>query len=286
MTTAVALKNSENMLIGPIGSLDHYIQAVNAVPMLSAEEEHELATQLREHDDLDAARKLVLSHLRFVVHIARGYAGYGLPLNDLIQEGNVGLMKAVRRFDPTVGVRLVSFAVHWIRAEIHEFVLRNWRLVKVATTKAQRKLFFNLRSAKKHLGWLTKDETEAVARDLGVAPHDVTEMELRLAGQDLSLDPNPADDDDFAPSAYLPAADANPADTIEQVDWAENVQEALEGALERLDPRSRDILAKRWLGETKVTLQELANEYGVSAERIRQIEANAIGKLKTLMEAA
>lgn len=286
MTTAVALRNSENMLIGPIGSLDHYIQAVNGVPMLSAEEEHELATRLREHNDLDAARKLVLSHLRFVVHIARGYAGYGLPLGDLIQEGNVGLMKAVRRFDPKVGVRLVSFAVHWIRAEIHEFVLRNWRLVKVATTKAQRKLFFNLRKAKKHLGWLSKDETEAVARDLGVTPQDVTEMELRLAGQDLSLDPDPTDDDDFAPAAYLPAPNSDPADTIERVDWAENAHEALEGALERLDPRSRDILARRWLSETKVTLQDLADQYGVSAERIRQIEANAISKLKTMMVAA
>src|SRR5690606_41098987 len=219
MTTAVALRNSENMLIGPIGSLDHYIQAVNSVPMLSAEEERGLATRLREHNDLDSARKLVLSHLRFVVYIARGYSGYGLPLGDLIQEGNVGLMKAVRRFDPRVGVRLVSFAVHWIRAEIHEFVLRNWRLVKVATTKAQRKLCFNLRKAKRHLGWLSREETEAVARDLGVTPREVTEMELRLTGQDLSLDPDPTDDEDYAPSAYLPAPDADPADAIERADW-------------------------------------------------------------------
>ena len=285
MTTAVALR-SDQMLIGPVGSLDHYIQAVNSVPMLSAEEEYELATRLREHNDLDAARRLVLSHLRFVVHIARGYAGYGLPLGDLIQEGNVGLMKAVRRFDPRVGVRLVSFAVHWIRAEIHEFVLRNWRLVKVATTKAQRKLFFNLRKAKRHLGWLTKEETEAVARDLGVSPHEVTEMEQRLAGQDLSLDPDPTDDEDYAPIAYLPAPNADPADAIEEDDWAANAHDRLDGALERLDPRSRDILTRRWLTENKATLHELAAEYNVSAERIRQIEANAIGKLKSMMAAA
>jgi len=274
------------MLVGPIGSLDHYIQAVNAVPMLSAEEEQELATRLREHNDLDAARKLVLSHLRFVVHIARGYVGYGLPLGDLIQEGNVGLMKAVRRFDPRVGVRLVSFAVHWIRAEIHEFVLRNWRLVKVATTKSQRKLFFNLRKAKNHLGWLTKDETEAVARDLGVTPREVTEMEQRLAGQDLSLDPDPTDDESYAPVAYLPAPNADPADVIEQDDWSTNAHDALGEALEKLDARSRDILVRRWLSDKKATLQELAAEYNVSAERIRQIEANAIGKLKTMMAAA
>ena len=285
MTTAVAL-SSERMLSGPVGSLDHYIQAVNAVPMLSAEEERELATRLREHNDLDAARKLVLSHLRFVVHIARGYVGYGLPLGDLIQEGNVGLMKAVRRFDPRVGVRLVSFAVHWIRAEIHEFVLRNWRLVKVATTKSQRKLFFNLRKAKKHLGWLSKDETEAVARDLGVTPREVTEMEQRLAGQDLSLDPDPTDEESYAPVAYLPAPNADPADVIEQDDWSTNAHDALGEALEKLDPRSRDILVRRWLSDKKATLQELAAEYNVSAERIRQIEANAIGKLKTMMAAA
>ena len=286
MSTAVALRHSESILTGPIGSLDHYIQAVNAVPMLSAEEEQKLATRLREHNDLDAARKLVLSHLRFVVHIARGYAGYGLPLGDLIQEGNVGLMKAVRRFDPKVGVRLVSFAVHWIRAEIHEFVLRNWRLVKVATTKSQRKLFFNLRKAKNHLGWLTKDETEAVARDLGVTPREVTEMEQRLAGYDLSLDPDPANDEGYAPAHYLPAPDADPADVIERADWSANAHDALGDALERLDARSRDILVRRWLNEKKATLQELADEYNVSAERIRQIEANAIGKLKTMMAAA
>ncbi|MFO7287382.1 MAG: RNA polymerase sigma factor RpoH [Gammaproteobacteria bacterium] len=286
MTTAVALRHSDTMLVGPIGSLDHYIQAVNAVPMLSAEEERELATRLREHNDLDAARKLVLSHLRFVVHIARGYVGYGLPLGDLIQEGNVGLMKAVRRFDPRVGVRLVSFAVHWIRAEIHEFVLRNWRLVKVATTKSQRKLFFNLRKAKNHLGWLSKDETEAVARDLGVTPREVTEMEQRLAGQDLSLDPDPTDEESYAPVAYLPAPNADPADVIEQDDWSTNAHDALGEALEKLDPRSRDILVRRWLSDKKATLQELAAEYNVSAERIRQIEANAIGKLKTMMAAA
>ncbi len=283
MTTALAARNTDFMLSGPVGSLDHYLQAINSVPMLSAEEERELATRLRDHDDLDAARRLVLSHLRFVVHIARGYVGYGLPLPDLIQEGNVGLMKAVRRFDPTVGVRLVSFAVHWIRAEIHEYVLRNWRLVKVATTKAQRKLFFNLRKAKKHLGWLTREETEAVARDLGVATREVTEMEQRLGGQDVSFDPDPVDDDDYAPVAYLPSPDADPADAVERDDWETDAHDRLDEALEKLDARSRDILARRWLAEQKATLHELAAEYDVSAERIRQIEANAIGKLRTYM---
>src|SRR5690606_16612702 len=283
MTTAVALRHSDTMLVGPIGSLDHYIQAVNAVPMLSAEEERELATRLREHNDLDAARKLVLSHLRFVVHIARGYVGYGLQLGDLIQEGNIGLMKAVRRFDPEVGVRLVSFAVHWIRAEIHEFVLRNWRLVKVATTKAQRKLFFNLRRAKKHLGWLSKDETEAVARDLGVSAREVTEMEQRLTGQDVPYDPDPADDDDYAPMAYLPSPDSDPADAVEREDWSADAHDRLGDALAQLDARSRDILARRWLTDNKATLHELAAEYSVSAERIRQIESSAIGKLRNVM---
>jgi RNA polymerase sigma-32 factor len=263
------------MLAGPVGSLDH------SIPMLSAEEEHELATRFRRDDDLDAARTLVLSHLRFVVHVARGYIGYGLQLADLIQEGNVGLMKAVKRFDPEVGVRLVSFAIHWIRAEIHEFVLRNWRLVKVATTKAQRKLFFNLRKAKKHLGWLSKAETEAVANDLGVTPREVTEMEQRLSGHDIAFDPSPADDDDeFAPVAYLPSPGSDPAEAVEADDWETNAHDRLDEALEKLDARSRDILERRWLTDRKATLHELAAEYNVSAERIRQIEANAIAKLK------
>ena len=283
MTTAVALRDSELMLGGPIGSLEHYIQAVSAVPILTKEEEFELATRLREKDDLEAAQQLILSHLRFVVHIARGYSGYGLPLGDLIQEGNVGLMKAVKRFDPQVGVRLVSFAVHWIRAEIHEYVLKNWRLVKVATTKAQRKLFFNLRKAKKNLGWLSKAETEAVAADLGVSTAEVNRMEQRLAGRDISYDASPTDDEDYAPVAYLPSPDSDPAEMVEQADWQSDTHDRLSHALAELDDRSRDIVARRWLGEKKATLHELAADYDVSAERIRQIEANAIGKLKGFM---
>jgi RNA polymerase sigma-32 factor len=268
------------MLAGPLGSLDHYIQAANSIPVLSAEEELELATRFRDTNDLDAARRLVLSHLRFVVHVARGYAGYGLQLGDLIQEGNIGLMKAVKRFDPNVGVRLVSFAVHWIRAEIHEFVLRNWRLVRVATTKAQRKLFFNLRKAKKHLGWLSQDEAEAVAADLGVTTRDVAEMEQRLSGHDVSFDPGPEDDAEFAPATYLPSPNSDPAQAVERDDSESSAHDRLAAALAKLDDRSRAILARRWLGEEKATLHELAAEYGVSAERVRQIEANAMGKLK------
>lgn len=279
-TTALATRPAELMLAGPLGSLDHYIQAASAIPVLSAEEEFELATRLRETNDLDAARRLVLSHLRFVVHVARGYSGYGLQLSDLIQEGNIGLMKAVKRFDPNVGVRLVSFAVHWIRAEIHEFVLRNWRLVRVATTKAQRKLFFNLRKAKKHLGWLSKDETEAVAADLGVTTRDVAEMERRLSGHDLSFDPSPEEDEDFAPATYLPSPNSDPAQAVERDNSDASDHDRLTAALAKLDERSRMILSRRWLAENKATLHELAAEYGVSAERIRQIEANAIGKLK------
>ena len=285
-STALATRPAELMLAGPLGSLDHYIQAANAIPVLSADEERALATRLRETNDLDAAKRLVLSHLRFVVHVARGYAGYGLQLGDLIQEGNIGLMKAVRRFDPNVGVRLVSFAVHWIRAEIHEFVLRNWRLVRVATTKAQRKLFFNLRKAKKHLGWLSKEETEAVAADLGVTPRDVTEMEQRLSGRDLAFDPDPEEDEDFAPATYLPSPNSDPAQSVERENAGTNDHERLTAALARLDERSRVILSRRWLADSKATLHELAAEYGVSAERIRQIEANAIGKLKKQLAAA
>ena len=286
MTQALAQRPAELMLAGPLGSLDHYIQAASSIPVLTAEEEFELATRFREKDDLEAARRLVLAHLRFVVHVARGYSGYGLQLSDLIQEGNIGLMKAVKRFDPNVGVRLVSFAIHWIRAEIHEFVLRNWRLVKVATTKAQRKLFFNLRKAKKHLGWLTKDETEAVAKDLGVTTREVTEMEQRLAGHDLSFDPDPEDDQQFAPTAYLPSPDADPAAEVEGEDWERDAHDRLDQALEKLDARSREILARRWLVDKKATLHELAAEFNVSAERIRQIEANAIAKLKSQMAPA
>ena len=285
-TTALAPRNAALVLSGPVGSLDQYIQAAGAVPVLSAAEEFELATRFREANDLDAARRLVLSHLRFVVHIARGYAGYGLQIGDLVQEGNIGLMKAVKRFDPNVGVRLVSFAVHWIRAEIHEYVLRNWRLVRVATTKAQRKLFFNLRKSKKRLGWLNKAETEAVAADLGVTPREVTEMEQRLAGQDVSFDPDPEDDESFAPAAYLPSPNSDPALSVERADSADDTHDRLNEALGQLDERSRAILARRWLTDDKSTLHELAAEYDVSAERIRQIEASAIAKLRAKLVAA
>ena len=278
MTTAIA--HNQLVLGAPIGSLDHYIQAVRAVPVLSKEEEFDLATRLHENNDLEAAQRLILSHLRFVVHIARGYTGYGLPLGDLVQEGNVGLMKAVKRFDPKVGVRLVSFAVHWIRAEIHEYVLKNWRLVKVATTKAQRKLFFNLRKAKSSLGWLSSEETEAVAEDLGVSPAEVTRMERRLSGRDVSYDGSPTDEDEYAPVAYLPSPDSNPADVVEKADWEADSRRRLGHALAALDDRSRDIVQRRWLVEKKATLHQLAAEYKVSAERIRQIEANAIRKLR------
>ncbi len=285
MTTALALRKAEMLLSSPVGSLDNYIQAVGAIPVLSAEDERDLATRLRDDNDLDAARTLVLAHLRFVVHVARGYGGYGLPLGDLIQEGNVGLMKAVRRFDPTVGVRLVSFAVHWIRAEIHEYILKNWRLVKVATTKAQRKLFFNLRKAKTNLGWLSREEAEAVAADLGVPVREVTEMERRLSGYDVSFDPGPSDEESYSPSAYLPSPDADPAVAVEETDWEENTHDRLTEALAALDERSRQILQRRWLTEDKATLHTLADEFGVSAERIRQIEAAALKKLRKSMAA-
>jgi len=283
MSNALTMSHQDLMLAGPTGSLDSYIQAVSAVPVLSREAEQELARRLVDDEDLDAARELVVSQLRFVVHIARGYKGYGLPLADLIQEGNIGLMKAVKRFDPDVGVRLISFAVHWIRAEIHEFVLKNWKLVKVATTKAQRKLFFNLRKAKQHLGWLSKDETTAVANDLGVSEREVTEMEQRLYSRDVSFDPAPEDDEEkpYAPALYLPNPDVDPATQLEDSDWDSQASDLLLAAMETLDDRSRDILQSRWLAETKATLHELADKYGVSAERIRQIEANTIKKLRT-----
>ncbi len=287
MTTAVATTLQDLDLTGPVGSLGAYIQSVGSIPILSKEDEQALARRLRENDDLEAARELVMAHLRFVVHIAKGYTGYGLPIADLIQEGNVGLMKAVKRFDPDFDVRLVSFAVHWIRAEIHEFVLRNWRIVKVATTKAQRKLFFNLRKSKKRLAWLSHAETEAVAKDLGVSPEEVNEMERRLSARDPGFDPLPdVHDDDraFSPAAYLRSPESDPSMLVEKTDWHDRATAKMREALTTLDERSRDILESRWLTEDKQTLHELADQYGVSAERIRQIEASAIKKLGAVME--
>ncbi len=289
MNNAPTPSNHELVLAGPVGSFDAYVDAVNRFPVLSRDEEQALARRFRDDGDLEAARDLVLSHLRFVVHIARGYAGYGLPVGDLVQEGNVGLMKAVKRFDPDVGVRLVSFAVHWIRAEIHEFVLKNWRVVKVATTKAQRKLFFNLRKAKKRLGWLSEAETRAVAEDLGVSPTEVNEMEKRLAASDLSFDPAPGQDDGetaYSPSAWLKSGGDDPGRLVSDADWESQASDRLAGAMDELDERSRDIVASRWLVDgKKTTLTTLAERYGVSAERIRQIEANAIEKLRGYMAA-
>ncbi len=287
MTTAVAISMKDLDLTGPVGNLGAYIQAVGGIEVLSKEDEQALARRYREDEDLEAARELVMAHLRFVVHIAKGYTGYGLPIGDLIQEGNVGLMKAVKRFDPDFDVRLVSFAVHWIRAEIHEFVLRNWRIVKVATTKAQRKLFFNLRKSKKRLSWLSHAETQAVAKDLGVNPREVTEMERRLAARDPGFDPLPDSRDDdraFSPAAYLQSPAADPSDIVEQADWHDDATSRMREALTTLDDRSRHILESRWLTEDKQTLHELADQYGVSAERIRQIEASAIKKLGVVME--
>jgi RNA polymerase sigma-32 factor len=283
MTQDLAVKNQSLAIPMPTGSLDQYIHAAMNIPVLSAEEEIALATRLREDNDLGAARQLVMSHLRFVVRVARGYNGYGLALGDLVQEGNIGLMKAVKRFDPTRGVRLVSFAVHWIRAEMHEFILRNWRIVKVATTKAQRKLFFNLRSKKKRLGWMNQAEVNAVAEDLGVKPEIVLEMESRLSGHDIGFDPLGADDEDdnhYAPAAYLTDQSGDPAQIVEQADWSDTNTGNLADALETLDERSRIILEQRWLSEDKATLHELAARFEISAERIRQLEKNAIGKLK------
>lgn len=274
-------------LPSPGDSLGAYLQAIGQFSILSAEEERRLAEDLYYHDKLEAAQQLIFSHLRFVVHIARSYKGYGLPLADLVQEGNVGLMKAVRRFNPEKGVRLVSFAVHWIKAEIHEYILRNWRIVKVATTKAQRKLFFNLRSAKKDLTWLSRDEAEAIADDLGVNLRDVEIMEGRMSGQDVSFDPAESDDDDagYAPAAWLEDDRYDPAAQLEAADSENDAQDRLLVALEELDARSRDILNRRWLGGQKATLHELAAEYGVSAERIRQLESAALKKLRASMEA-
>jgi len=272
----------------PTGSIESYISSVNQVPILSLEEEQVLARRLREEDDIEAARRLVMSHLRFVVKIARGYSGYGLPQADLIQEGNVGLMKAVKRFDPDVGVRLVSFAVHWVRAEMHEFILKNWRIVKVATTKAQRKLFFNLRSSKKRLGWLNQNEVNEVAETLGVKPSDVMEMEKRMGNYDASFDGHESDDDEdsnYSPSYFLQNNAAGPEELIETAQLDEESTDALRNALSQLDDRSKDIIAKRWLAENKATLHELASVHNVSAERIRQIENNAMKKLRETIAA-
>jgi RNA polymerase sigma-32 factor len=284
--TAIALRQP-SMLMPLAGSLDAYIGHVSRIPLLDVAEEQRLATQLHEKNDLAAAQQLVISNLRFVVHIARGYLGYGLPLADLIQEGNIGLMKAVKRFDPKVGVRLISFAVHWVKAEIHEYILKNWRIVKIATTKAQRKLFFNLRSSKQRLGWLNQAEVETIARDLKVKPEEVLQMESRLGGADVSFSATSADDEEtsYVPEDYL--HDSNDAyAAMEQAEWQEEREDKMRTALVSLDDRSRDILSRRWLADgEKAGLQELADEYGVSAERIRQIETAAMKKLRKAIEA-
>lgn len=287
--TATALVANNLPVPSALGSLEAYIAAVHQIPVLSVDEEQALARRFRDDEDLDAARELVHSHLRFVVHVARGYSGYGLQLGDLIQEGNIGLMKAVKRFDPDMGVRLVSFAVHWIRAEMHEFILKNWRIVKVATTKAQRKLFFNLRKAKTRLGWMNAAEVSAVAKDLNVSEREVLEMESRLSGRDIGFDAPEGEDEDHAPPSpvsYLVADGEDPSQAYERADNQDNQLELLRAGLAQLDQRSRDIIKRRWLdADSKITLQELADEYGVSAERIRQIEANALKKMKGLFAA-
>ncbi len=286
--TSQALISHNLPIPSALGSLDAYISAVNRVPVISVEDEQILARAFRDDGDVESARHLVMAHLRFVVHVARGYQGYGLGMGDLIQEGNIGLMKAVKRFDPDHGVRLVSFAVHWIRAEMHEFILRNWRIVKVATTKAQRKLFFNLRKSKTRLGWLNAAEVSAVAKDLNVSEREVLEMESRLSGRDITFDAPDDDDNERAPpspSAYLVSANADPAAAYERDNHEDNQLELLREGLAELDTRSREILQKRFLAENKATLHELADEYGVSAERIRQLEANALKKMKALFAA-
>lgn len=266
--------------LSPGGNLDAYIQAVNSIPVLEPEREKELAIRLFGDEDLDAARQLVMAHLRFVVYVARSYSGYGLSESDLIQEGNVGLMKAVRRFNPEFGVRLVSFAVHWIKAEIHEFILKNWRIVKIATTKPQRKLFFNLRSAKKRLGWMNEAEIAIVARDLGVAPEDVRQMENRLASHDEAFELDSSDEDGYAPAQYLDDEGTDPAVIVEAEKHSQDQRDQLAVAFQTLDERSREIIQRRWLVEKKATLHELADHFGISAERVRQLEANALKKLK------
>ena len=273
-------------LPAPAADLQGYLRAVQAFPFLTADEERDLATRFRRNDDLDAAWRLVTSHLRYVAKVARGYRGYGLPQEDLIQEGNIGLMKAVKRFDPAVGVRLVSFAMHWIRAEIHEFVLRNWRIVRVATTKAQRKLFFNLRGAKQRLGALSREEIDEIASDLAVRPEDVIEMECRLEAHDSAFDGLVDDEDHTAPAAFIADPALDPSAAVEEEEWSESTARQLHLALENLDERTRDIVRRRWLTEPKAKLRELAEEYGVSAERIRQIEAQALQDLKRALAEA
>ncbi len=289
MTNALMLRGQT--LPVPLGNLESYVHAIHAIPVLETEEERSLAERLKYQGDLEAARQLILHNLRFVVKVARGYSGYGLPLGDLVQEGNVGLMKAVKRFDPDMNVRLISFAVHWIRAEIHEFILRNWKIVKVATTKAQRKLFFNLRSSKKRLGWLNQEEAQSMAADLGVSTAEVLEMEKRMSAHDVAFDLSVDQDDDdtsnFSPSQYLTAEAADPAERLEAEEWDAYTRSRFQNAMANLDERSRDILASRWLVEEKATLHELADKYGVSAERIRQLENAAVNKLRlAVVEAA
>ncbi|WP_019675769.1 RNA polymerase sigma factor RpoH [Arsukibacterium perlucidum] len=273
------------LTVAASGSLEAYTHAVSTIPMLTAEQERSLAERLQQDGDLTAARQLIMSHLRFVVHIARSYSGYGLPISDLVQEGNIGLMKAVKRFDPTVGVRLVSFAVHWIKAEIHEYVLKNWRIVKIATTKAQRKLFFNLRKAKKHLGWFNQDEVKHVAESLGVAEHEVREMESRMSNYDMPYDAPDEDDDSAftAPVYYLQDKASDLAVQVEDEQWDTAAADRLQAAMRTLDDRSQDIVRARWLDNNKLTLQELAERYQVSAERVRQLEKNAMKKLHSAL---
>lgn len=272
----------------PVNSIEAYLHYVNQIPMLTQEEEYELAVRLQQSNELAAAKRLILAHLRYVARVAKGYLGYGLPLADLIQEGNIGLMKAVRRFNPEMGVRLVTFAMHWIKAEIHEYILRNWRIVKIATTKAQRKLFFNLRQLKKHLGWMSTQEVNEVANDLGVKPETVREMEMRLATSDTSFDAHNDHDDDesnFAPAGFLEDGRQNPAQQLESDDWSLQSSDVMHQALTQLDERSQDIIRARWLDEDKkLTLQDLANKYQISAERVRQLEKNAMRKLRSALE--
>jgi len=280
---------SMSLVVPQSGSIEAYMQSAYSIPMLTAERERDLATRLFNNDDLQAAQELIMSHLRFVIHVAKGYAGYGLPQADLVQEGNVGLMKAVKRFNPEVGVRLVSFAVHWIKAEIHEYVLRNWRIVKVATTKAQRKLFFNLRKNKKRLGWFSNDEVNTVAETLGVSRKDVLEMETRMSSQDQAFELSSDDDDSaasagsFSPAQYLEDNESDLATLVENKNWEDHANKKLTNALVGLDERSQDIIKTRWLTDEKSTLQQLANKYQISAERVRQLEKNALNKLKGVM---
>jgi RNA polymerase sigma-32 factor len=281
----IPIKNLQTMELHlPVSSnsLEAYLHHINQIPMLSAEEEHELALRLAKDGDLLAAKRMIMAHLRYVARVAKGYLGYGLPLADLIQEGNIGLMKAVRRFNPQIGVRLVTFAMHWIKAEIHEYILRNWRIVKVATTKAQRKLFFNLRSLKKRLGWMSSQEVNEVAKDLGVKPETVREMEARMAASDASFDmtSDDAEEEHFAPAGFLEDHRYNPAAQLENANWSEQAADTIHKAMAQLDERSQDIIRTRWLDENKLTLHELADKYHVSAERIRQLEKNAMEKLK------